>query len=60
MRAAAGLLCALLALAPAGAEDAPPAQSLARITIDGTINPAVASFVEGSIERAQHEECLPS
>ena len=36
-------------------EDAPPVQSLARITIDGTINPAVSSFVEGSIERAQRE-----
>jgi membrane-bound serine protease (ClpP class) len=45
----------LLALPAAGAEDAPAAQSLARITIDGTINPAVSSFVEGSIERAQRE-----
>jgi membrane-bound serine protease (ClpP class) len=55
VKAAVGLLCALLALAAAGAEDVPSAQSLARITIDGTINPAVASFVAGSIARAQRE-----
>jgi membrane-bound serine protease (ClpP class) len=49
----------LLALAPARAGDAAAETTLARIVIDGSINPAVAEFVHESIGRA-HERAAPA
>ena len=53
-RAAAALSAFLLAAAPVRAE-APAAAALARIVIEGSINPAVAGFVHESIARARAE-----
>jgi membrane-bound serine protease (ClpP class) len=46
-----GVLVALVAVAVRGSAAEPPA--LARIVVDGMINPAVANFVHGAIGRAQ-------
>ena len=54
MRSAAALLALLLA-APAGADVPAGTAALARIVIDGSINPAVAGFVHESIARAAGE-----
>ena len=54
MRSAATLLALLLA-APAGADVPAGTAALARIVIDGSINPAVAGFVHESIARAAGE-----
>jgi membrane-bound serine protease (ClpP class) len=58
--AAAALLSVLLSvLVPAYAGDAAGDATLARIVIDGSINPAVAEFVHESIARA-HERNAPA
>jgi membrane-bound serine protease (ClpP class) len=54
VRSAATLLALLLA-APAGADVPAGTAALARIVIDGSINPAVAGFVHESIARAAGE-----
>jgi len=54
VRRAATLLALLLA-APAGADVPAGTAALARIVIDGSINPAVAGFVHESIARAAGE-----
>jgi len=54
VRSAAALLALLLA-APAGADVPAGTAALARIVIDGSINPAVAGFVHESIARAAGE-----
>ncbi|HYR96637.1 MAG TPA: nodulation protein NfeD [Candidatus Binatus sp.] len=56
MRVAAALAGVLLTLRVAGGEAPRPREpSLARMVIDGSINPAVASFVHESIARARGE-----
>jgi membrane-bound serine protease (ClpP class) len=54
-RAALALLLAALAFRPGAAEESAPEGGLARIVIDGSINPAVAEFIREAIARA-HEE----
>ena len=58
MRSAAALIALVLA-APVRAETPAAPAALARIVIDGSINPAVASFVHESIARA-HDEDAPA
>jgi membrane-bound ClpP family serine protease len=53
--AALALLLAALAFRPGAAEESAPEGGLARIVIDGSINPAVAEFIREAIARA-HEE----
>jgi membrane-bound serine protease (ClpP class) len=52
VRAVAAAAALLSALVPAYAGDAPADATLARIVIDGSINPAVTEFVHESIARA--------
>ena len=52
MRRGVALALLLLGAAPRSA-DPVPAETLARIVIDGTINPAVADFVHEAIARAE-------
>jgi membrane-bound serine protease (ClpP class) len=63
VKCAAALAAAALAIAPGSAPadvPGPPAhESLARIVVDGTINPAVASFVHDAIARA-HADGAPA
>ena len=54
-RAALALLLAALAFRPGAAEESAPEGGLARIVVDGSINPAVAEFIREAIARA-HEE----
>src|SRR5438094_3148432 len=56
---AAALIALLLAPAPVRAETPASPAALARIVVDGTINPAVTSFVHESIARA-HDEGAPA
>src|SRR5256712_665411 len=58
VRSAAALIALVLA-APVRAETPAAPAALARIVIDGSINPAVASFVHESIARA-HDEGAPA
>src|SRR5438876_1405254 len=58
VRSAAALIALVLA-APVRAETPAAPAALARIVIDGSINPAVASFVHESIARA-HDEDAPA
>ena len=58
MRSAAALIALVLA-APVRAETPAAPAALARIVIDGSINPAVASFVNESIARA-HDAGAPA
>jgi membrane-bound serine protease (ClpP class) len=56
MRVAAALAVLFLALPAVGAEEPQPgSSSLARIVVEGPINPAVASFVHESILRAERD-----
>jgi len=56
---AAALIALFLAAAPVRAETPASPAALARIVVDGTINPAVTSFVHESIARA-HDEGAPA
>src|SRR6266446_9606040 len=58
VRSVAALIALVLA-APVRAETPASPAALARIVVDGTINPAVASFVHESIARA-HDEGAPA
>jgi membrane-bound serine protease (ClpP class) len=58
---AAGLLLATLAgaaLAPADEAPPPPGAFVARIVVDGTINPAVADYLKDALARAQREDAV--
>ena len=54
-RAALALLLAALAFRPGAAEESAPEGGLARIVVDGSINPAVAEFIREAIARAHGE-----
>jgi len=53
--AALALLLAALAFRPGAAEESAPEGGLARIVVDGSINPAVAEFIREAIARAHGE-----